>query len=132
MVYRLMKLFITDERSRGENSARTTPIPMPFHNLKKLLRIFIFIILAMGLSACTLEASITDLNHSIFSSANSNEANGAEFVSGSNQYEHTLLRNYKINSSAGSRTKEIQSSTPRGYKMFSTVQGELISSEEIQ
>ena len=84
---------------------------------------------AIGLSACSIEASISSITD--FTETALDKPNGAEFVSGSNQFDHTLVRNYKINSSAGSITKEIKSETPRGYKMYSSVQGALISSEEI-
>jgi hypothetical protein len=99
------------------------------HNLKKTIQRFLIFAGALGLSACSIEASISSITDA--SPFELKKATGAEFVSGSNQYDHTLLRNYKINSSAGSMTQEIQSDTPRGYKMYSSVQGALISSQEV-
>jgi hypothetical protein len=96
--------------------------------MKKQFKIFIFLVMAIAISACSIEASISNITD--FSSTTLDKMNGAEFVSGSNQYDQTLLRNYKVNSSAGSITKEIRSETPRGYKMYSSVQGALISSQE--
>lgn len=84
------------------------------------------------LPGCYLNASIQDMKPSVSTSPSSplfDKITGAEFVSGSSQYERTLLRNYSNISSAGSITKEIQSTTPRGYKAFSSVQGTLISSK---
>lgn len=54
---------------------------------------------------------------------------GNEFVSGSAQYENTLLRNYKIISSAGSYNRELVTKTPRGYRIYSSVQGSMISED---
>lgn len=85
------------------------------------------------LSGCYMNGNIGDLNPAVTHSPSTNlfdTITGAEFVSGSSQYEHTLLRNYKNISSVGSISKEIRSTTPRGYKAFSSVQGTLLSTQE--
>lgn len=55
------------------------------------------------------------------------QINESEFVSGSSPYEKTPQRKYKILSSAGNYQRELVSKTPRGYTIYSSVQGEMIS-----
>lgn len=95
----------------------------------KRSRIFVLLILAVGLSSCSVVGNITD-EMAPGSTVKFDKAIGSEFVSGANQYEHTLLRDYKINSSVGGMIKEIQSTTPRGYKVYSSVQGALLFTQE--
>lgn len=95
-------------------------------------RNFLLLFSLSVLPGCYLNASIQDMSPTSSTSPSSSlfdKVTGAEFVAGSSQYEHTLLRNYRNISSAGSISKEIQSITPRGYKAFSSVQGTLISSK---
>lgn len=94
-------------------------------------RIFLLLTLIAGLSGCSVVGSITE-DVAPGSSVKFDKATGSEFVSGSNQYEHTLLRDYRINSSVGGMIKEIQSTTPRGYKVYSSVQGALLYTQEAQ
>lgn len=55
---------------------------------------------------------------------------GSEFVSSSMQYKNSLTRNYKVQQATGSfNSKMQQSSTPRGYKLYYSVQGALISED---
>lgn len=56
----------------------------------------------------------------------------SEFVSGSNQMQNTLINNYKVISSVGSYNKELYSKTPNGYGVFTSVQGTLISLDEVK
>lgn len=95
----------------------------------KPIRIFLLLLIAVGLVSCSVVGNITD-ETAPGSTVKFDKATGSEFVSGSNQYEHTLLRDYKINSSVGGMIKEIQSTTPRGYKVYSSVQGALLFTQE--
>jgi len=52
---------------------------------------------------------------------------GAEFVSSSVQYEHSLLLNYSVQQSVGDFIPDVQTTTPSGYLFYSTVQGQMLS-----
>jgi len=52
---------------------------------------------------------------------------GAEFVSSSAQYENTLLNNYHVQQSVGDFLPTLQQTSPSGYKLYSTVQGQMLS-----
>ena len=85
-------------------------------------------------SGCYLSASISDLtpkSSDIASPINKvNTVQASEFVSGSDKYQTTLINRYKILSSAGSFNRELVNKTPKGYKIYSSVQGALISGQE--
>jgi hypothetical protein len=53
----------------------------------------------------------------------------AEFVSGSQQGEKTI-NNYTVDVSAGAVFSKLESTTPNGYKVYSTVQGAMISEDK--
>jgi len=52
---------------------------------------------------------------------------GAEFVSSSAQYENSLLNNYHVQQSVGDFLPAVEQTSPLGYKLYSTVQGEMLS-----
>ena len=82
------------------------------------------------ISGCYFQASITDLNPKSESPNNKADATQTtDFVSGSDQYQTTLLNRYRILSSSGSYHRELVNKTPKGYKVYSSVQGALISSQ---
>ena len=55
-------------------------------------------------------------------------AKGAEFVSASTQMKKTSGSKYLVQGALSSTTSEIlQTTTPNGYKIYSNVQGELVS-----
>jgi hypothetical protein len=56
-------------------------------------------------------------------------SHGAEFVS-SSQQGHPTLKGYTVEASAGSSFGGIQSTTLSGYKVYTSMQGELISQNE--
>ena len=97
-----------------------------------LTRYLLLISLAFS-PGCYLNASISDLNPKnpdgspVFKVDN---PGGSEFVSGSDQYLMTQVRRYQIMSSSGSYNREIKVKTPKGYSLYSSVQGALISGQE--
>ncbi|MBL7668918.1 MAG: hypothetical protein JNM39_00405 [Bdellovibrionaceae bacterium] len=101
---------------------------------KSRLRLrLLMLVLFVGLSGCYMSGNIGELNPSsspplpkVFT-----KKVGAEFVAGSSQYEYTLLRNYKNLASSGNVIQELQATTPRGYKAFSSVQGVMISTKAV-
>ncbi|NCN42539.1 hypothetical protein GW916_14980 [bacterium] len=55
---------------------------------------------------------------------------GSEFVSASSQFESSLSRGYKVQQTVGTFNSKVkQTSTPRGYTLYYSVQGSLISDE---
>ncbi len=54
---------------------------------------------------------------------------GAEFVS-SSQQGHPTYKGYRVETSAGSSFGGIQSTTLSGYKVYTSMQGELISQNQ--
>jgi len=89
----------------------------------------------MAVAGCSANGEITveDLNGSVPNPiATSEKASGAEFVSGTDQYENSQLRNYKVVSSVGSYYGALGVKTARGYKVYSSVQGAMISKSEVK
>lgn len=81
-------------------------------------------------SGCYINSSISSLNSNGSPVFKVDNPGGTEFVSGSNQYEMTQIRRYQIISSSGSYSREIKAKTPKGYSLYSSVQGALISGQE--
>jgi len=102
--------------------------------MKSAQRYFLLVSLLSITSGCFLQASISDLNpksdriDSPIFKVDASQA--SEFVSGSDQYQTTLVNRYKILSSSGSFNRELVNKTPKGYRIYSSVQGALISSQE--
>jgi hypothetical protein len=55
------------------------------------------------------------------------QVGGAEFVSSSAQYENTLLNNYHVQQSVGDFLPTLEQTSANGYKLYSTVQGQMLS-----
>lgn len=78
-----------------------------------------------------MNASITDLNPSapiqeelpVFK----NNITGGEFVSGAGNYEFTQIRRYKVKATVGSYQSKVYQVTPKGYRLYNTLQGSLLS-----
>jgi hypothetical protein len=58
------------------------------------------------------------------------QVSGAEFTNSSAQYSTTLLNGYKVQQSVGDWLPEVeQTSLMNGYKYYSTVQGQIVSTQ---
>ncbi len=85
--------------------------------------------LMMGLTTgCSLDSSLTGL--SLEDLIPFQKTQGAEIVAGSTQYFHTA-NNYKVNASAGNVYDQLRGTTSNGYKVYITVQGQMISDNEL-
>lgn len=80
-----------------------------------------------------MNASITDLSPSLPTQDNlpvfKNKIAGGEFVSGAGNYEFTQVRRYKVKATVGSYQSKVYQTTPRGYRLYNTIQGSLLSSQ---
>lgn len=96
-----------------------------------ILRTSTGLLLALATLGCQLNASITNLRSvDDQNGVETLEKNGAgEFVSGSGQYQTTLIREYRVLSSVGSAQGELTQTTPNGYRVYFTVQGVVVSNE---
>lgn len=122
-------LFLEHLFSNSEGRELTTPFKRSFINLSSIL--------LLGISIGCHKSSFKRYDNSSTSpistapstppSSKPYQINESEFVSGSSPYEKTPLRKYKILSSAGNFQRELVSKTPRGYTLYSSVQGEMIS-----
>jgi hypothetical protein len=98
----------------------------------KLQSILIFATLALMLSACSMEASIQNLVEDIKILNASGQAHG--ITSGSGQMKKDLTSGgYKVSASVGvvgatnAANNSLYLQTAGGYKVYSTIQGALIS-----
>lgn len=125
---KLLQKFLTAKIVVGRSTQQLKRVV----SMGSVLRCFLIISLLVT-SGCYLNASISELNPKnpdgspIFKVDN---PGGTEFVSGSDQYLMTQIRRYQIISSSGSYNREIKVNTPRGYSLYSSVQGALISGQE--
>lgn len=78
-------------------------------------------------SGCSLDSSLTGLNPIDILNP-FEKSQGAEIVSGSTQYRLTN-NNYKVSASAGNVYDKLQGTTSNGYKVYITVQGQMLSEE---
>ncbi|MGZ3770505.1 MAG: hypothetical protein ACXVCP_19545 [Bdellovibrio sp.] len=98
---------------------------------KNLKSILVFSALAMTLSACSMEASISSLVENF---TNFKPSKGGEgLTSGSGQMQKVTSGAYKVSSSVGvvTGTNTVNNSlyhqTAGGYKVYNTVQGAIVS-----
>lgn len=56
-----------------------------------------------------------------------NKITGGEFISGAGNYEFTQIRRYKVKATVGSYQSKVFQTTPRGYRLYNTIQGSLLS-----
>ena len=98
---------------------------------QKQVASFVFwLLLTQFLAGCSIEASITSLLGDI-KKPPSPKSNGAEIVSGSlSSVQKTTLSGYYVTSSAGVYTDQIAGRTPSGYRVYTTVHGQMISEDE--
>ena len=93
----------------------------------RVIKLTVMVIGSMSLSACSIDSSlfgvkISDLNPF-------QKMQGAEIVSGSNQFQVTA-NGYKVSASAGSVFDKVSGlPTANGYKIYITVQGQMLSEE---
>jgi hypothetical protein len=85
-------------------------------------------LIAMGLmtSGCSIDSSLFGVKQPepvIMAKSQS-----AEIVSGSTQYRLTA-NNYHVSASAGNTYDKVTGTTANGYKVYITVQGEMLSEE---
>ena len=93
-------------------------------------KVGVLLVSLLGLSGCYMSGGISDLAPSTaIPGLDKTRANGAEFVSGSGEYETTFLKKYKILSSSGGYNAKVMVKTARGYKVYSSVMGTMLSKE---
>lgn len=97
----------------------------------KLQSILVFAILALMLTACSMEASIQDLVATIETLKAPGQAHG--ITSGSGQMKKTGSGDYTVSASVGivgstnTTNKSLYYETTSGYKVYGTVQGAIVS-----
>lgn len=97
--------------------------------MKILFLSFLFSI-SLTLTSCFMNAAITDLNPAVPQESSpvfKNKIAGGEFVSGAGSYEFTQIRRYKVKASVGSFASQVYQVTPKGYRIYNTIQGSLLS-----
>ncbi len=92
----------------------------------KLLGLSTLIVLSVVTTGCSLDSALFGVNP--LPGVSLARSQGAEIVSGSTQYRLTQ-NNYRVSSSAGSVYDKVGGTTSNGYKVFITVQGQMISEE---
>lgn len=92
----------------------------------KRLEVLGLILLAGLTTGCSLDSSLTGIK--LDDIIPFMKTQGAEIVSGSNQYRITG-NGYKVSASAGSVFDKLQGTTSNGYKVYITVQGQMIADE---
>lgn len=78
-----------------------------------------------------MNADITNLNPATAPAQDipifKNKITGGEFISGAGNYEFTQIRRYKVKATVGSYQSKVYQTTPRGYRLYNTIQGSLLS-----
>lgn len=102
--------------------------------MKNLIRAIALTSITFTISACSIDSSLFGVDLAELIPFQKTQT--AEIVSGSSQYVETLNPNpalrYKVNASVGSVYAEIKDETVSGnYKVYLTVQGQMISDDEI-
>ncbi len=92
----------------------------------KLLGLSFLIVLSLVNTGCSLDSALFGVNSPI---TGLSKTQGAEIVSGSTQYNLTS-NNYLVSASAGSVYDKVKGTTSNGYKVYITVQGQMLSEEE--
>ncbi len=94
----------------------------------KFLGLSGLMVLSLVTTGCSLDSALFGVNPSPSLNALS-KTQGAEIVSGSTQYRLTA-NNYLVSASAGSVYDKVNGTTSNGYKVFVTVQGQMLSEEQ--
>jgi hypothetical protein len=92
----------------------------------KLLGLSGLIVLSLVNTGCSLDSALFGVNP--IKGITFQKTQGAEIVSGSTQYRLTG-NNYLVSASAGSVYDKINGTTSNGYKVYITVQGQMLSEE---
>lgn len=95
-----------------------------------LTRVVIIFLFGLSISGCYLKASITDLKSKNKKAIPIDESQSSEFVSGTSQLQETPNRHYLFSASVNNFNGPLVSKTPKGYTLYSTVQGNFISSQD--
>lgn len=95
--------------------------------LKKLNYLAFAGVMALATTGCSLDSSLTGLE-SVVDLFPFDKVSQAEIVSGSTQYRLTT-NNYKVSASAGSVYDKLEGKTANNYKVYITVQGQMLSSD---
>jgi len=96
--------------------------------LRKVKHLALMGVMAFATTGCSLDSSLTGLE-SIVDFFPLDKVSQAEIVSGSTQYRLTA-NNYKVSASAGSVYDRLSGETANGYKVYLTVQGQMISGDQ--
>jgi hypothetical protein len=94
--------------------------------VRSLSLLMFYIALVLGLSACQQGGNLSLENGRTFD-PNSLAAAGAEFVPSSNQHAISTVNGYKAQQSVGGTFSQVKQQSTGGYKLYSNVQGILIS-----
>lgn len=92
-----------------------------------ILGISSLIALSLFNAACSLDSSLFGVNP--VAEAVFQKAQNSEIVSGSTQYRLTS-NNYLVSASAGNVYDKLSGTTSNGYKVYITVQGQMLSDEQ--
>ena len=92
----------------------------------KLLGLSGLIVLSLVNAGCSLDSALFGVNP--LKGISLQKTQGAEIVSGSTQYRLTN-NNYLVSASAGSVYDKINGTTLNGYKVYISVQGQMLSEE---
>ncbi len=92
----------------------------------KLLGLSGLMVLSLLTSGCSLDSALFGLNP--LPRLGLQKTQGAEIVAGSAQYRFTQ-NNYRVSASAGSVYDRLNGTTANGYKVYLTVQGQMVSEE---
>jgi|GEM_PF-1964155 len=91
-----------------------------------VFKALIFTLIATSLLGCTMEASLEKLGESISAPVVMNKGQLTGFVSGSTGSAPTS-GGYAVDSATGNYTNKIAATTNGGYKVFISVQGNIVS-----
>lgn len=100
------------------------------------MKTLVFISMAIVLSGCSMEASIFSTDLPTLGNLFQEKPGGAEFISGATgadpgspgAYVETVPQGYKVQAAVGHfLPKPVQTTTIRGYKVYSSVQGSMLS-----
>lgn len=94
--------------------------------MRLVIKLTLLVISSLSLSACSIDSSLfgvqlPDLNPF-------QKAQGAEIVSGSNK-KFTTTNGYEVSASAGNVYNQLYGETTNEYRVYITVQGQMISED---
>ncbi|MES3036521.1 MAG: hypothetical protein V4736_01320 [Bdellovibrionota bacterium] len=86
-------------------------------------------LIGLAMSGCSIDASVGDLFPKTDFTNFLSKTQGAEFVSGSTQYQLTPTNGYKVQVSVGNYINTIRATTSGGYTVYSSIQGDMLSDQ---